>query len=195
MDKKTFSLPGITFTGDITIQGDMFNIHDNENVYIDGVLQKHKEKENDTNEAPEAEDVDDEANAEIDQMELPEKEEVNFFAPSKNLKVFLAQAWFADLRTEPKYTIKWCEKFVDDLMASEWGYFIAAEWASKAKRLGVRGNIIGALKQAGVLKGSDLSIAGTVTQSNAKTIKTFAVYIGRGRKKPYCDWVYDYVNP
>ena len=45
MDKKTFSLPGITFTGDITVHGDMFNIHDNENVYIDGFRQNSQERE------------------------------------------------------------------------------------------------------------------------------------------------------
>lgn len=48
---KTFSLPGVTFTGNITVQGDMFNIHDNQNVYIDGFRQGHKEKETPPEEA------------------------------------------------------------------------------------------------------------------------------------------------
>ena len=34
MDLHEMKLPGITFTGDIHIQGDMFNIHDNQNVNI-----------------------------------------------------------------------------------------------------------------------------------------------------------------
>ena len=34
MDLKEMKLPGITFTGDIHIQGDMFNIHDNQSVTI-----------------------------------------------------------------------------------------------------------------------------------------------------------------
>lgn len=34
MDLNNMKLPGITFTGDIHIQGDMFNIHDNQNVTI-----------------------------------------------------------------------------------------------------------------------------------------------------------------
>ena len=34
MDLKEMKLPGITFTGDIHIQGDMYNIHDNQNVTI-----------------------------------------------------------------------------------------------------------------------------------------------------------------
>ena len=34
MEKQDMQLPGITFTGDIHIEGDMFNIHDNQNVTI-----------------------------------------------------------------------------------------------------------------------------------------------------------------
>lgn len=34
MAKKNDNLPGITFTGKITVKGDMFNIHDNQNVSI-----------------------------------------------------------------------------------------------------------------------------------------------------------------
>lgn len=33
-NKKKNALPGITFTGDITVQGSMFDIHDNQHVYI-----------------------------------------------------------------------------------------------------------------------------------------------------------------
>jgi hypothetical protein len=33
-EKKTKKLAGITFTGDITVHGDMFNIHDNQHVHI-----------------------------------------------------------------------------------------------------------------------------------------------------------------
>ena len=33
-EKKTKKLAGITFTGDITVHGDMFNIHDNKHVHI-----------------------------------------------------------------------------------------------------------------------------------------------------------------
>ncbi len=34
MNKGEMNLPGVTFTGDIHIAGDMFNIHDNQNVTI-----------------------------------------------------------------------------------------------------------------------------------------------------------------
>lgn len=40
MDKKEIHLPGITFTGDITVNGPMFDIHDNEHVHMDKPMQK-----------------------------------------------------------------------------------------------------------------------------------------------------------
>ena len=36
MEKKNIDVPSVTFTGDITIQGDMFNMHDIENVNFYG---------------------------------------------------------------------------------------------------------------------------------------------------------------
>ena len=144
--------------------------------------------------APTAAEPSGEVEEEAEEMRLPEAEPVNTFAPTKNLKVLLQQEWFARLRTDSRYTEGWCEAFVDALMASEWGVVIAREWGHKAKRLSVRGNVVGTLAAASVLKGSDLSIARAVTQSNEKTVKTFAIYMGRGRRKPYCDWVCEYVK-
>ena len=34
MDKTSIDVPGATFTGNITIHGDMFNIHDNQHVHV-----------------------------------------------------------------------------------------------------------------------------------------------------------------
>ena len=34
MDKTSIDVPGITFSGNITIHGDMFNIHDNQHVHV-----------------------------------------------------------------------------------------------------------------------------------------------------------------
>lgn len=36
MEKKNIDVPSVTFTGDITIQGDMFNMHDIQNVNFYG---------------------------------------------------------------------------------------------------------------------------------------------------------------
>lgn len=34
MEKSNIDMPGVTFTGNITIHGDMFNIHDNQHVHV-----------------------------------------------------------------------------------------------------------------------------------------------------------------
>ena len=56
------------------------------------------------------------------------------------------------------------------------------------------GNIIGCLNKAGVIDGSDLSIAAAIMQGQEKDNKTFASYMGRGRKRPFFDWICEYVN-
>lgn len=182
--KKQQSALGVTIKGKITINGPMFDIHDNQHVHISKDLLSDQDDENDS-----VDDIED-----TEELQLPEAEELNYFAPAKMLKVMLQKDWFLDRRSDDKYTFEWLEEFIDTLMASEWRTMIAQEWSHKDKRLSVRGNIIGTLAAAGVLKGSDLSISSAVTESNKKTVKTFAVYIGRGKKKPYCDWVKDYVN-
>lgn len=182
--KKQQSALGVTIKGNITINGPMFDIHDNQHVHISKDLLSDQDDENDT-----VDDIED-----TEELQLPEAEELNYFAPAKMLKVMLQKDWFLDRRSDDKYTFEWLEEFIDALMVSEWRTMIAQEWSHKDKRLSVRGNIIGTLAAAGVLKGSDLSISSAVTESNKKTVKTFAVYIGRGKKKPYCDWVKDYVN-
>jgi hypothetical protein len=182
--KKQQSALGVIIKGKITINGPMFDIHDNQHVHISKDLLSEQEDENDTDESIDT----------TDDLQLPEAEELNYFAPAKMLKVMLQKDWFLDRRSDDKYTFEWLEEFIDALMASEWRTMIAQEWSHKDKRLSIRGNIIGTLAAAGVLKGSDLSISSAVTESDKKTVKTFAVYIGRGKKKPYCDWVYDYVN-
>lgn len=47
MEKKNKSLPGITFTGDISVHGPMFDIHDNEHVHIGRSVEEAVNKEGD----------------------------------------------------------------------------------------------------------------------------------------------------
>ncbi len=47
MEKKVKRLSGITFTGDITVKGDMFNIHDNNHVHITRYGGESKKEEDD----------------------------------------------------------------------------------------------------------------------------------------------------
>jgi hypothetical protein len=50
------------------------------------------------------------------------------------------------------------------------------------------------MKEAGIISGSDLSIASVIVKSEDFDDKSFAVYIGRGKKKAYCEWVCNYVK-
>ena len=124
--------------------------------------------------------------------EAAEPEQLNYFAPTKNLKVLLAQEWFKVLTTdENHYTEQWTVQFVDALMHSEWGEQIARDWAIKDKRQTIKCMIIGALKDAGVLKGSYNFIANQLDKENAATL---AKYMGQGKKQPYAEWVHSHIN-
>lgn len=48
MEKKSKEVAGVTFTGDITVMGDMFNIHDNQNVNITNPVKEAKSEEKDS---------------------------------------------------------------------------------------------------------------------------------------------------
>lgn len=47
MDKTSIDVPGATFTGNITIHGDMFNIHDNQHVHVNVNRQPQQADEED----------------------------------------------------------------------------------------------------------------------------------------------------
>ena len=47
MDKTSIDVPGVTFTGNITIHGDMFNIHDNQHVHVNVNRQPQQADEED----------------------------------------------------------------------------------------------------------------------------------------------------
>ena len=123
-----------------------------------------------------------------------EAEPLNFFAPSKNLKVLLAEEWFSVLTAnEELYTRQWTDQFVETLMHSEWGEQVAREWAVMDKRLTLKCMIIGQLKDAGVLKGSYNQIAKLLDLDGEKPA-TLAKYMGLGKKQPYAEWIENYVK-
>lgn len=123
-----------------------------------------------------------------------EKEQLNFFAPKKNLKVLLAEEWFGVLTTDEKcYNQQWKERFVDALMGSQWGEQIARDWAVGDKRLTLKCMIIGCLKDAGALKGSYNQIAKLLDMDDENPA-TLAKYLGMGKKQPFAEWIADYVK-
>jgi hypothetical protein len=102
--------------------------------------------------------------------------------------------WFERFSSGNQYNLKWIKRFMNDLLRSEWRDDIADDWYKPDKVLSVKGNIIGCLKKAGLLNGSDLSIASAIINGDERDHKTFAIYMGKGKKMPYCDWICDYVR-
>ena len=125
---------------------------------------------------------------------------LNYFAPKKNLQAMLSQEWFDTVCTNKKmYTCAWRDSFVAELLKSEHAEYIARKWADKTQLLMIRGHVVGALKEAGVLNKSGLAVARAYLEKDkkdlSKEVKTFAKYMGDARHEPYFDWVADYVKP
>lgn len=122
---------------------------------------------------------------------------LNYFAPMKNLQVMLCEEWFDKVSADKrKYTTAWREKFVADLMASEYRDKIAENWAKSDQRLQIKGRMIGALIAADVINKKALAVARTYYNINENTseVKTLAKYMGDSRKEYYTDWIVDYVK-
>lgn len=189
MTKDDNSIPSITFTGAITVNGPMFDIHDNEHVHIGCSTSSPKRED-----ATDAEETDDAPEEEKTKTEKPE-ESLNLFAPKKRLQDLLREAWFAELRTDEKYDAHWTDTFVGALMASDYGEGIARQWAVKGvrnKRNQIKGYVVGLLKDAGVLAGSYDAIAREVDPNDKK--RKFSHYMGDGKRQPYAEWVKEYVT-
>ena len=118
----------------------------------------------------------------------------NTFGIVNSLTRLIQQPWFKEFRTDAMYDHAWIEKFVSDLVASEYRQTLLEIWQDADKRLTLKGNIIGCLKMAGVIDGSDLGIAAALLNGSDKENKTFAIYMGKGRKMSFCDWTCDYVK-
>lgn len=124
------------------------------------------------------------------------KPDLNYFAPMKHLQVMLCEEWFNKVSADKKkYTTAWREKFVVDLMASEYRERIAEDWAKSDQRLQIKGRVIGALIAAGVINKKALAVARTYYNNNENTaeVKTLAKYMGDSRKEYYTDWIKEYV--
>ena len=130
------------------------------------------------------------------------EEDLNYEAPKINLQHLLRQPWFAEARSEERYDAAWTDAFVEALMGSEYGEGIARDWAVQGlreRKNKVRGFVVGLLKDAGVLKGSYRAIAaevGIVVGEGDKKdpYRTFADYMGRGKRQSYALWVKGYVG-
>jgi len=135
-----------------------------------------------------------EGEEETEAEEEDETEELNYFQPELHLTRLLTGDWFAELRTDERYDKDWCRTFVGSLMASEHRDAIARGWAVKgrSKKDVIRGHIVGCLKDAGVLKHSYDAIAKAIWGD--EKFRTHGIYLGKGKKEPYADWIREYVE-
>lgn len=132
--------------------------------------------------------------AEAAQRPAEPREELNYFAPAKHLKILLSGEWFGMLTTDDRrFDREWADGLVDGLMASEWGGQIARDWAVKDKRLMVKCMVIGMLKDAGVVRGSYNSIA-KLLEMDGENPATLAKYMGLGKKQGFAEWIEEYIK-
>ncbi|MBO7553351.1 MAG: hypothetical protein J6T82_04880, partial [Bacteroidaceae bacterium] len=132
---------------------------------------------------------------EMSSLEQSAAEELNYFAPQKNLQVLLRKPWFEELRTKEAYDQAWTDALVEALMASEWRNEIARQWAitgqrSKVKQ--IKGYVLGLLADACVLRGSYNQIATKAGITDDPRI--FSRYMAEGKRQPYAPWVMRYIT-
>ena len=107
----------------------------------------------------------------------------------------LQQDWFDAVSVDKeKYTATWRDELVSCLMKSEIGHVIAEEWQKTNKRPQLKAAVVGSLKKAGVIQGSDLGIASAIVGDDKKESKNFAIYMGMGKKGPIADWICNHVK-
>lgn len=125
--------------------------------------------------------------------DLETLDDTDFYAPARFLTEMLQGDWFENFRTSGKFNKQWRKDFITQLMKSEHNSQIACEWKRKSSRFAMKASIIACMKEAGVIKGSDLSIASAIIQDKKESSR-FARYMGRGKEKPYLEWIINYVK-
>ena len=125
---------------------------------------------------------------------LTTNESPNVFGIVNSLTRLMQQDWFNDYRTDKQYNAAWIEKFLGNLMRSEWGHVILLEWENARKRPKLKCKIIGAIKDAGILKSDYQTIAEKMDMGNNLPAETHANYMGYGKAQPYFEWICDYVK-
>jgi hypothetical protein len=80
--------------------------------------------------------------------------------------------------------------FVDNLLKSEHGNALCADWQVDKKRPQVVALVLGLLVEAEALRGSNAELARMYNKGNDD--RTFAKYISNGRRSLYADWAGEY---
>lgn len=136
------------------------------------------------------------------QKEEKAEKKLNYFSPRKILQELLQQDWFDNVCVDIKqYNKEWRDKLVSNLMASEYGVYIARLWEHQDKIQTIKAKFIGTLILAGVLKNNKLAASRAILgidknsrdKDEKKEANTFANYMGQGKSEPYVEWIIDYV--
>ena len=95
-----------------------------------------------------------------------------------------------------KYTAEWIDKFIDTLMASEYGDGIVKDWQNIRKRDKIPALIAGTLVKAGVFPDNKALLARTIRKGYDFHVKTdcYSTYMGKTEEQPYLDWVLNHVK-
>ena len=137
---------------------------------------------------------------------LDTNDDSDIFGIMNALTRMCQQQWFKDRRTDKMYDDAWIESFFSALLHSEHRATLLNLWQDADKRHRLKGNIIGCLKKAGVIKGPDKTMARDFLISSGDSENTtFGIYIGEGKNKgvcirkdtfdkAICNWICDYVN-
>lgn len=127
--------------------------------------------------------------------------------PESKLILLISRDWFNEFTTDAViYTPSWRSKYVKALM-KEFGAKIATGWTgtgTRNKQNLIKGHVLGALKKAGVIRGSNTDIARKALiigiPPTENEIKKIAAYMGHpqgndeSKQNPYQDWTNEYVE-
>ena len=117
------------------------------------------------------------------------------FAPYNTINRMLQQDWFDEFSVDKNiYTAVWREELVKSLMQSVLGDVIAGDWQKADKRPQLKAAVVGSLKKAGVIQGSDMGIASAILGIRNKDSKNFAIYMGMGKKGDIADWICNHMK-
>ena len=118
--------------------------------------------------------------------------------PRNRLQDILNQGWFDKYSTDrKKYTKKWRDQMVEDLMETEYGTEIAIRWPTivrgKSQTTKIKMGLVGALHDLNVINGKKNKIVADLNVGKYKH-RTLGDYMKDEDYKPYIDWLSDYLK-
>ncbi len=132
---------------------------------------------------------------------LPKMQEVTKVdksIPRLRLQDVLNQGWFDIFSTDKKkYTNKWRNQMVEDLMQTEYGTEIAKRWSTivkgKSQTTKIKMGLVGALHDLNVIKGAKKKIVAGINVGKYE-LDTLSGYMKDEDYKFYKDWLSEYLK-